>query len=40
MRVEQTVTNGKFKFDFNNKLGGLYSIYLFNSNSFEVPDEV
>lgn len=38
MRVEQTVTNGKFKFDFNNKLGGLYSIYLFNSNGDMIQE--
>lgn len=32
IHVDQKITNGKFKFDFNNKEGGLYSIYLYNSN--------
>ncbi len=38
MRVDQKITNGKFKFDFNNKQGGLYSIYLYNSNGDMIQE--
>ncbi len=38
IRVEQKITNGKFKFDFGNKEGGLYSIYLYNSNGDLVQE--
>lgn len=38
LRVKQKTTNGKFKFDFGNKEGGLYSIYLYNSNGDMVQE--
>jgi hypothetical protein len=38
VRVEQKTTNGKFKFDFGNKDGGLYSIYLYNANGELVQE--
>lgn len=38
IHVDQKITNGKFKFDFGNKEGGLYSIYLYNSTGEMVQE--
>jgi len=38
MHVNQKISNGKFKFDFNNKQGGLYSIFLYNSNGDMIQE--
>lgn len=38
VHVDQKITNGKFKFDFKNKEGGLYSIYLYNSTGEMVQE--